>query len=125
MASIKIIADLLVLEVTGIDRILALRQTIEVPLGHVAGIDRDATEAGVVFHGLRLPGTAIPGVVTAGSFLRGGKWTFWDVHDPARAVIVRLHDEHYSRLVVGVDDPDETVRLVQSALDARPTIADS
>jgi hypothetical protein len=123
MATIEIIGDRLVLEVTGIDRILALKHTVEVPLSHVAGIDRDAAEAGVFYHGLKLPGTAVPGLVTAGSFLRGGKWTFWDVHDPRRAVIVRLHDEHYSRLVVGVDDPDETVTRVRSALAARQATA--
>jgi hypothetical protein len=55
-------------------------------------------------------------VVTAGSFLKQGEWTFWDVHDPAKAVIIRLKDEHYSRLVIGVDDPARTVELVRKSL---------
>jgi len=122
MAQLEITADALVLHVTGLDRILALKQTISVPWEHVSGVDQDRAEAGVVFHGLKLPGTAVPGVVTAGSFFRGGQWTFWDVHDPAQAVIIRLRDEHYSRLVVGVDDPADAVSRVRSALDARPTV---
>lgn len=91
------------------------------PLTHVSAIDRDTDEAAVIYHGLKLPGTGIPGVVTAGSFLKSGEWTFWDVHDPARAVIIRLHDEHYARLVIGVEDPAATVALVQAAIDASPS----
>ncbi|HEV3233578.1 MAG TPA: hypothetical protein VG329_03415 [Candidatus Dormibacteraeota bacterium] len=116
MAIVEVNDDVLEIHVTGIDRILALKSTIAVPTSHVSGIDQDVAEASVVFHGLKLPGTGIPGVVTAGSFLKQGEWTFWDVHDPAKAVIIRLKDEHYSRLVIGVDDPARTVELVRKSL---------
>ena len=115
MAEVEIAGDVLTVHVTGIDKVLALKSTLTVPLAHVAAVDQDVKEAGVVFHGLKLPGTGIP-VVTAGSFLSHGQWTFWDVHDPAKAVIIRLQDEHYSRLVVGVDDPAATVERVRAAL---------
>lgn len=121
MAEVEIASDTLTLHVTGVDRILALKSSLSVPLAHVSGIDQDVAEASGVYHGLRLPGTSIPGVVTAGTYLRDGKWTFWDVHDPAKSVIIRLHDEHYSRLVVGVDDPAATVAQVRAALAGRPS----
>jgi hypothetical protein len=116
VAKVEINGDALQIHVTGVDRILALKSSVSVPLTHVSGADQDLEEASVVFHGLKLPGTGIPGVVTAGSWLKSGEWTFWDVHDPARAVIIRLHDEHYSRLVIGVDDPAATVELIRAAL---------
>jgi hypothetical protein len=116
MATVEVRGDTLEIHVTGIDRILALKSTIAVPLTHVSGIDQDVAEASVLFHGLKLPGTAIPGVVTAGTFLKHGDWTFWDVHDPAKAVVIRLQDEHYARLVIGVDDPERTVELVRNAI---------
>jgi hypothetical protein len=119
MATVEITHDTLVVHVTGIDRVLAFKSTITVPLDHVAVIDQDLDEASVVFHGLKLPGTGIPGVVTAGSFLRHGEWTFWDVHDPAKAVVIRLHDEHYRRLVVGVENPEEAIERTRAALSAR------
>ncbi len=121
MAEVEIASDTLTLHVTGVDRILALKSSLSVPLAHVSAIDQDVAEASGVYHGLRLPGTSIPGVVTAGTYLRDGKWTFWDVHDPAKSVIIRLHDEHYSRLVVGVDDPAATVAQVRAALAGRPS----
>lgn len=116
VATIAITNEALTVHVTGIDRILAFKSAITVPLTHVTQITQDATEAAKVFHGLRLPGTAIPGVLTAGSFLKSGEWTFWDVHDPDKAVVIGLDHEHYSQLVVGVDDPDSTVEAVRAAL---------
>ena len=40
---------------------------------------------------------------------------FWDVHDPAKAVVIELADEHYARLVVQVADPGATVALVENS----------
>jgi hypothetical protein len=116
VATVAVTDESLTVHVTGVDRILAFKSTITVPLAHVTGITQDATAARKAFHGLRLPGTAIPGVLTAGSFLKSGEWTFWDVHDPDQAVIIGLNHEHYSRLVVGVDDPGATVEAVRAAL---------
>jgi hypothetical protein len=121
MATVEINGDDLEIHVSGVDRILALKSSVTVPLSHVVGADQDVSEACVIFHGLKLPGTDLPGVVTAGSFLKSGEWTFWDVHDPGKAVSIRLHDEHYSRLLIGVDDPQATVQLIQSAVAAKPT----
>lgn len=123
MAQVEVNGDNLEIHVVGVDRILALKSTVVVPMEHVSAIDQALEEVSVVFHGLKLPGTGIPGVVTAGSFLKEGEWSFWDVHDPAKAVIIRTHDEHYCRVVVGVDDPAETVERVQAALAGRrPTL---
>jgi hypothetical protein len=116
MATIDVADESLTVHVTGLDRVLAFKSTITVPLTHVSDISRDVEAAGKLFHGLRLPGTSIPGVITAGSFLRSGEWTFWDVHDPDKAVLLHLNHEHFSQVVVGVDDPDATVQLVRAAL---------
>jgi hypothetical protein len=121
MAIVELNGDTLTVRVTGIDQVLAFKHTLEVPLEHVAGIDQDSDEAGTIFRGLRLPGTSLPGIVTAGSYFRAGEWSFWDVHDPRKAVIIRLKDEHYSRAVVGVDDPSGTIELVRKALARRST----
>jgi hypothetical protein len=119
VAIVEVNGDTLTVRVTGLDQALAFKHSVEVPLEHVAGIDQDTAEAARWFHGLKLPGTNLPGVVTAGSYLRAGEWSFWDVHDPNQAVVIRLKDEHYARLVVGVDDPAATIGLVRKALAGR------
>ena len=41
---------------------------------------------------------------------------FWLVHDPRQTVLVTLRDDHYSQLVIEVDDPEATIALVSQAL---------
>jgi hypothetical protein len=38
---------------------------------------------------------------------------FWDVHDPAKAIGIQLHGEHYSKLVIEVGHPDEQIGLIR------------
>ena len=116
MARVELTDSFLVVHVEGVDKLLALKSSITIPLEHVAGADPDASEATGLFHGLRLPGTNLPGIITAGTFLSHGEWTFWDVHDAANAIVIRLHDERFSKLVIGVDDPAGTVQAINSAL---------
>jgi hypothetical protein len=40
---------------------------------------------------------------------------FWDVHDPAKAIGLDLRDEHYTKLVVQVDNPEEHIGKVGEA----------
>ena len=58
----------------------------------------------------------IQGLTSAGPFHHEGDRVFWDVHDAAKAVVIRLADERYARLVVGVDDPAQTVAAIRQAL---------
>jgi hypothetical protein len=65
--------------------------------------------------GIRAPGAHLPGVITAGTFHIHGERIFWDVHDPAKAVVIELNDERYARLIVQVADPRATVALIEQA----------
>ena len=116
MARIEIADGTLTVHMEGFDRILALKSSVSVPLEHVVDAEADLAEASQLYHGLRLPGTAIPGVVTAGTYRKQGEWSFWDVHDPHNAVTIHLRDEHYGKLVVGVDDPAAAAQQIRAAL---------
>ena len=116
MAHIEIAGGTLTIHMQGIDRVLALKSSVSVPLEHVVDAEQDVAEASRIYHGLRLPGSSIPGVVTAGSYLQHGEWSFWDVHDPKKAIVIHTRDEHYRELVVGVDDPDAAVTQIRQAL---------
>jgi hypothetical protein len=116
MADIEIAGDRLIVHVRGADKFLALRSQLEVPLEHVAAVEVNPRDAHGVWHGLRMGGTNVPGLITAGNFVQHGEWAFWDVHDPNRSIAIRLHDETYAKLVIGVDDPDATAAAIRGAL---------
>jgi hypothetical protein len=48
-----------------------------------------------------LTGRTVRGVILAGPFHHESDRVFWDVHDPAKAVVIHLVDERCARLVVG------------------------
>src|SRR6185437_15112639 len=84
----------------------------EYPLGP----DR-AEEARGLWHGIRMPGTQIPGVIIAGTFYQHDGAVFYDVHDPEQTIALEL--DHFKRLVIQVDDPAATVALLETALRSR------
>jgi len=116
MVDLAIAEGKLTLHVRGADRLWAFKSTLEIPLVHIAGVRADAEIARGWYHGIKAPGTNVPGVITAGTFYQDGKRIFWDVHHPEKTIVISLHDERYSQLVVEVDDPDGAIKLIQSAL---------
>jgi len=106
----------LVLNVRGADKLWAFKSSLEIPLQHISGIRADPSIAQGYWHGIRVPGTHIPGVIIAGTFYQDGKRIFWDVHDPENTIVLDLHDERYNELIVEVASPLETVAIVQAAL---------
>jgi len=95
----------LMLHVRGADKLWAFKSSLEIPLVHIAGVRTDPEVVRGWYHGIRMPGTNVPGVITAGTFYQDGKRVFWDVHDPNKTIVIDLHDERYNELGVEVDDP--------------------
>lgn len=116
MVDLQIEEGKLTIHVRGADKLWSFKSSLEIPLAHIAGIRADADVARGWFHGLRMPGTSLPGVITAGTFYQDGQRVFWDVHHPENTVVINLHDERYNELVVEVADPQAAVALVSRAL---------
>lgn len=115
MVQITIVNDNLVLSMNGFNKILSLRGELTVPLQHVRGVTADPGAIKMP-KGLRAPGTAIPGLIYAGTFYHDGDKVFWNVHHAEKAIVIELADEEFKRLVVEVDNPAETVELIEKHL---------
>lgn len=116
MVDVSIAEGKLTLHVRGADKLWAFKSSLEIPLVHIARVRADAEAARGWYHGIKMPGTNMPGVITAGTFYQHGKRVFWDVHHPEKTIVIDLDDERYQQLVVEVEDPEGAVRLIQSAL---------
>ncbi|MGW1468312.1 hypothetical protein ACWCPT_28650 [Streptomyces sp. NPDC002308] len=108
---------LMTVEIQGFDKLWSLKSRLEIPLEHVRGATHDpgiAREG----KGIRVGGTYLPGVITAGRFLRHGERLFWDVKNPEKAVVIELADaETYDRLIIEVENPRATVALIEQSID--------
>lgn len=116
MVNVMIEGDRVRFEVEGWDKLWALTSRLEIPVAHILDVRADPEPARGWWHGLRLPGTQIPGLLTAGSFYQSDGFVFFDVHDPERTVVIDLDHEHYRRLVIEVEDPAEIVMKLRSAI---------
>ena len=114
MTQVNIADGKLIVDVQGLHKLWALKSRLEFPLGHVAGVRR---AAGVRVKGIRLPGTYIPGLITAGTYYeRHEKKAFWDVHNPEKAIAIELRDDRFTRVIVEVVNPDQTVKEIEGAI---------
>ena len=85
----------------------------DLPQGYVRN-DPDAASGW--WHGIKLIGTQLPGVITAGQFYQHGQRVFWDVRNPANSIIIELHDDRYGELIVEVNDPLAAVERIKANL---------
>jgi hypothetical protein len=115
-AQIELAGDTLVVRFPGSSALLAFKRPLSIPLAHVRQVVRAThgpEEQWKAFLGL---GTWLPGVLGAPRFRHATGRVFWNVSDPANAIVVQLEQEHYSRLVVDVADPDGTIATVRAAI---------
>jgi len=98
----------IVIEVKGFHKLWAFKNRLTIPVQHIAGAYMDEAEAGHIA-GMRAPGTSIPFVINAGTFYTHEGKVFMDVMDAKKAIIIQLHDEHYQKLIVEVEDPEAAV----------------
>lgn len=116
MTKVSIAAGKLLLEVEGLDKLWALRSHLSIPLEHIIRVYSDPTIAEGWLHGIRVGGTNLPGVITAGTFYQHGDWIFWDVHHHENTIVIELRHEHYARLIIEVERPQETIDMIQRNL---------
>lgn len=116
MVKVSIDGDRATFAVQGWDKLWALKTSLEIPTSHIRAVRVDMDAARGWFHGLRLPGTEIPGLITAGTFLQRDGAVFFDVRDPDNTIVIELDHEQYKRLVIEVEDPDATVAMIRAAI---------
>ena len=116
MVNISIKGDRIHLDVEGIDKMWAVRSHLEFPLSHILAVRVDTEAARGWWHGFRLMGSNIPGILTAGTFYQQGELVFYDVHDPDRTIVLELDHERYKKLIVEVEDPEKAAAAIQRAL---------
>lgn len=112
----SILDNKLILEVEGLDKVWTLKSRLELNINHVKNLHIEKLSSFKGFQGLRSPGTYIPHVIRAGTFIHHNKKVFWDVHKAEKVVVLELDDEAFSELVIEVNDPEGFVAELQEKL---------
>ena len=119
MIDVIIEGDDIHFEVEGWDKFWALKSRLKIPLAHVKGARIDEEAARGWWHGVKIWGADLPGVITAGTFFRKGRMVFYDTHKPEHTIVVDLDHEDFDTLVLQVRDPAGAIATIAGAVAAR------
>jgi hypothetical protein len=99
------------------DAVFAFRRRFAIPLSTVTEV-RTMERKAVPRHGLRLPGTEIPGFIRAGSYGRGHGREFWNVRKGETVLVIDATSAApYVRTVLEVEDPEGQAARIRAALE--------
>lgn len=99
----------------GLNRVWAFRRRLSIPLQAVKGA-RVVSGTRDLPKGLRLPGTAIPGLMLAGTYVTHGEKSFYLLRDGKELVLLELEGHEYRRVAIQTAKPYDVVRRIHSAL---------
>lgn len=102
----------------GMDKVWALKGDLDIPLDQIETVTVAPDE--LKPQGLRAPGTALPGVIYAGTWRGRSTKEFWNVRrDQSKVLVLDLTGGEYTRIAIEVDDP---VALAAEINRARATL---
>jgi hypothetical protein len=116
MVNVSIDDDRAIFELEGFDKLWAFRSRLQIPLAHITDVAANDGRVGRWWHGIKIIGAEIPGLLGVGTFYYHGEMVFWDVRDPAQTIVISLDHEHYKKLIVEVADPGRTIAQLRKAI---------
>jgi len=115
MTTVTLENDILTVTIEGFDRFFALRNKVQVHANHIVQVGQATDKAKKWLQGIRLGGSHIPGVISAGIFYERGGLVFWDVHHADNAIFIALKNEQFKELVIEVRNPAEVLEMIKKA----------
>ena len=117
MAKVTVENGQLVINIEGLRKMGTLKSELLIPLENVEGamIDLEAwNNAPRPFQ--KIAGADAYGRYFGGTFKQNGKKVFYDLGKKEFAVVIKLKNEKYDRLIIGFDEPKKIVDLINGSL---------
>ncbi len=109
MAEVQVEGTDIVVALSAFEKVEALHGEVRLALAELQGAEvlDDVIRA---VHGLRAPGTGVPGLLAVGTYRDRGKKLFAVVHhNTPRGVRLRFQDSEFDEVIVGCRDPEAVV----------------
>lgn len=110
MARVTLEPDGVLIELTPVEKFLALHGSLRVPYTHIANARaEDRNGWGDMWK--KAIGTDAPGLKMAGTFFSARGWMFLDYGSGRNCLVLETHDETYATIVVQIDDSIDAANL--------------
>ena len=113
VANLVINDDTVTVRMSLAEKAEALHRDLTVPRAAVSGV-RVVSDGMTEVHGLRLPGSAFPGVIMVGTWVTRQSKIFAVCHGSGQAIVIELTGQDYDRIVLTVENPEELAKLLSA-----------
>jgi hypothetical protein len=97
--------------IKGIHKLWALKSELTIPAEHIMDAYPNTNNLHVSL-GLRMPGTSVPGLIEAGTFIGRDGVIFCDITNGSKSIVIDLQNDHYDKMIIDVEDPDNAIALL-------------
>jgi len=97
--------------IQGIHKLWALKSELTIPAEHIISVYPNTDNLNLKL-GLRMPGTSVPGLIEAGTFIGRNGIIFCDIINHSKSIVIELQHEHYNKLIIDVEDPGSAIALL-------------
>ncbi len=111
MANLIIDDHTVVVSLSAIEKLEAMHGDVTVPRSAIRR-SRGVPDGMAEVHGVRAPGTSLPGMTMVGTWRSHAGATFAVCHGRRPAVVIDLDGAQFERLVVTVDDTEHVLRAL-------------
>jgi hypothetical protein len=111
MAELLIDDESVTISLSFVEKVESVHGDVTVPRSALTGA-RVVANGMTEVHGLRAPGTEVPGRIKVGTFRGASGTTFAVCHGDDPAVVLELTNAAFDRIVATVDDPEQVVRVL-------------
>jgi hypothetical protein len=117
MTNVTIDGDTLRIELDGMAKFWALKRSLAIPLAQIQSVT--VAPPDLKPRGIRAPGTALPGVIYAGTWRGKGAKEFWNLRRARDKVLVlNLTGGEFTRVAIEVVDPAALAAAIERARQA-------
>ena len=119
MSRVKIENNQLIITMQGARKFFALRSEVQIHLENITGV-----KSGLAWKELpntldKRLGANINSFYYGGYFCQEGRNVFYDLKRKEDAVVISIKDESFDTVVIGVEDAEAAVELIEQALNER------
>ncbi len=112
MVRLKRNKETLELKIKGISKFASMKSMVRIPFSSIDEVRVNLDDSIAIWPGVRLPGTHLPGVIVAGTFLTKHGKHFYLRSRGNESIIIELRNHNFSRVVVDVSDPIDAVSQI-------------
>jgi len=119
MSRVKIENDQLIITVQGARKFFAFRSEVSLHLDNITGVTRGLEWKDLPDILDKRFGTNANSFYYGGYFHQEGRNVFYDLKRKENAVVISVKDEDFDTVVIGVEDCDATIALIEEAIKNR------